>query len=79
MKEELIEEAAKAIADYQGVRYDSALRETWDGMARAALAVFEKAHVSTLSDAWDEGWKRHVLYAAEDYGRNLNPYREGQS
>lgn len=32
-----VEAAARAIADHQGVRYNSSLVDTWDGMARAAL------------------------------------------
>lgn len=32
-----VEAAAKAFAAYQGFRYPGTLKDTWDGMARAAL------------------------------------------
>lgn len=42
IRDELIEEGGRAIAEYQGVRYDSALKDTWDGMARAAFSVWAR-------------------------------------
>lgn len=50
-EQELVEATARAIAEYQGVRYEGSLKEAWDGMARAALAVFEKAHDAEMRAA----------------------------
>ena len=64
-REELIEEAAKAIADVQNVPFVGPKQRK---LAEAALAVFEKANKSTADDR-AQGDRRDAAQALRDIGR----------
>jgi hypothetical protein len=44
---------------------------------RATPYEIALAITSFLADVWDEGWKAHVHYDREDFGKEMNPYRTG--
>lgn len=60
-EQRVIEKVGRAIAAYQGVRYDGALRGTWDGMASAALEASSAARVPEPSRAQVDARIRSVI------------------